>query len=152
QLMLAGVRRLPPDLIPRADEIHLRLSVFLALLLATGVVTLLSSIAPALVAMLSDPQTVLQEGSRGASGSRSRSRLSGLMVAGEVALSVILLVSGGLMFRTLYNLQHIHLGFHEDNVTSFISFPGSAAGFFAMKGPETGNQEESIALRRYAPM
>lgn len=152
QLMLAGVRRLPPDLIPRAEEIQLRLSVFLALLLATAVVTLLSSLAPAVVAMLSDPQTVLQEGSRGARGSRSRSRLTALMVTGEVAISVILLVSGGLMFRTLYNLQHLHLGFQEENVTSFIAFPGSAAGFFAMKGSQSANQDDSIALRRYAPM
>ncbi len=152
QLTLSGVHRLPPDLIPRAEEIHLRSSVFLMLLLVTTVVTLLSSIAPAMVAMLSDPQAVLQEGSRGATASRGRSRLSGMMVAGEVALSVILLVSGGLMFRTLYNLQHIHLGFEEDNITSFMAMPGSAAGFFAMKQPQSANQEDSIAARFYAPM
>ncbi|HEY6348158.1 MAG TPA: ABC transporter permease [Candidatus Angelobacter sp.] len=152
QLMLAGIHRLPLDLIPRAEEIHLRLSVFLILLLATTVVTLLSSIAPALVAMLSDPQSVLQEGTRGSSTGRGRALLSGLMVAVEVALSVILLVSGGLMFRTLYNLQHIHLGFQEENVTSFIALPGSAAGFFAQKKPEDIRQEDSIALRLYAPM
>ncbi|HEV2989980.1 MAG TPA: ABC transporter permease, partial [Candidatus Angelobacter sp.] len=152
QLMLAGIHRLPLGLIPRAEEIHLRASVFLMLLLATTVVTLLSSVVPAVVAMLSDPQAVLQEGSRGASGSRGRSRLSGAMVAFEVAVSVILLVSGGLMFRTLYNLQHIHLGFQEENVTSFVALPGSGGGFFAMKKPESSRQEDSIALRLYAPI
>jgi len=150
--MLEGIRHLPPDLIPRAEEIHLRLSVFLVLLLATTVVTLLSSIAPALVAMRSDPQTVLQEGSRGASSSRGRSRLSAVMVAGEVALSVILLVSSGLMFRTLYKLQHINLGFEESNITSFIAFPGNAAGFFVLSKPAVNDQADSIALRTYAPM
>ncbi|HEY6249122.1 MAG TPA: ABC transporter permease [Candidatus Angelobacter sp.] len=152
QLMLAGIHRLPLGLIPRVEEIHLRLSVFAMLLLATTVVTLLSSIVPAVVAMLSDPQAVLQEGSRGASTSRGRSRLSGTMVAFEVAISVILLVSGGLMFRTLYNLQHIHLGFEEENVTSFLALPGSGGGFFAMKKPESLRQEDSMALRLYAPM
>jgi putative ABC transport system permease protein len=150
--MLAGIHHLPPDLIPRAEEIHLRLSVFLVLLLATIIVTLLSSIVPAVVATLSDPQAVLQEGTRGASSSRGRSRLSGSMVALEVAISVILLVSGGLMFRTLYNLQHIRLGFEEENITSFIAFPGSAAGFFSMKQSPSASQDDSIALRRYAPM
>ena len=152
QLMLSGIHRLPPDLIPRAEEIHLRLSVFLMLLLAITVVTLVSSIAPAVVAMLSDPQAVLQEGTRGASASRGRTRLSGLMVAGEVALSVILLVSGGLMFRTLYNLQHIHLGFQEDNLTSFVALPGSAGGFFAGKKSSSANLQDSLAIRLYGPM
>ena len=152
QLMLAGIHRLPPDLIPRAEEIHLRLSVFLMLLLAITIVTLLSSIVPAVVAMLSDPQAVLQEGARGASASRGRTRLSGLMVAGEVALSAILLVSGGLMFRTLYNLQHIYLGFQENNLTTFVALPGSAGGFFAGKKAASANQQDSIAFRLYEPM
>ena len=152
QLMLAGIRLLPADLIPRAEEIHLRLSVFLVLLLATAVITLLSSLAPAVVATMSDPQAVLQEGSRGSSAGRGRSRLSGLMVALEVMLSVILLVAGGLMFRTLYNLQRVPLGFQEDNVTSFIAFPGSTAGFFTLKEPQSANQGDSIALRVYAPL
>lgn len=152
QLMLEGVHHLPPDLIPRAEEIHLRLGVLFALLGATIIVTLLSSIAPALIATRSDPQAVLQEGSRGSSFGRGRSRLSGLMVAGEVALSVILLVSGGLMFRTLYKLQHIYLGFEEDNITSFIAFPGNAAGFFSFDKTKATSQDQSIALRVYQPM
>jgi predicted permease len=150
--MLEGVHHLPPDLIPRAQEIHLRLSVFFALLGATIVATLLSSIAPALIATRSDPQAVLQEGSRGSSFGRGRSRLSGLMVAGEVALSVILLISCGLMFRTLYKLQHIYLGFEQDNITSFIAFPGNAAGFFSFEKTKATSQDQSMALRVYQPM
>lgn len=150
--MLQGVHHFPPDLLPRAEEIHVHLSVFLALLGATIVVTLLSSIAPALVATRSDPQAVLQEGSRGASFGPGRSRLSGLMVAGEVALSVILLVSAGLMFRTLYKLQHLYLGFEQDNITSFIAFPGNAAGFFSFDKTQAKSQDQSMALRVYQPM
>ena len=104
------------------------------------------------LATRSDPQAVLQEGSRGSSFGRGRSRLSGLMVAGEVALSVILLVSGGLMFRTLYKLQHIYLGFEENNITSFIAFPGNAGGFFSFEKKQAVSQDQSIALRVYQPM
>ena len=152
EVMLAGIRRLPPDLIPRADEIHFRLSLFVMLLFATLVVTLLSSVVPAVMATLIDPQSLLQEGTRGASGGRGRARLSSIMVAGEVALSVILLVAGGLMFRTLYNLQHIQLGFNEENITSFIAFPGDAAGFFSVKQSQNLDQNDSIALRRFKPL
>jgi len=152
QLVLLALRGLPPNLIPRADEIHLRLSVFPMLLLATSVVTLLSSIVPAVVATLSDPQAVLQEGARGSSHGRGRSRLSSFMVVGEVALSVVLLVSGGLMFRTLSNLQHTDLGFEEHNLTSFLTIPASSSGFFATKNTEGANQQDSIAIRVYQPM
>ena len=153
-LMLSGVHYLPPDLIPRAGEIHLRATVFVALLLAAIVVTLLSSIAPALVAMRSDPQAVLQEASRGSSGGARRSRLSAAMVTGEVALSVILLVSSGLMFRTLYKLQHTFLGFDETNVTEFISMPGDTGGFFSglSNGSAQASETNSLALRVYEPM
>lgn len=150
--MLSGVRHLPPDLVPRADEIHLRLSVFLMLLGTALVVTLLSSIIPALVAMRTDPQAVLQESGRGSSAGRGRSRLSAAMVAGEEALSVVLLIAGGLMFRTLYKLQHLYLGFDASNVTTFIAMPGSAGGFFTHKTSASADQASSLALRVYAPM
>ena len=74
------------------------------------------------------------------------------MVAGEVALSVILHISCGLMFRTLYKLQHIYLGFEQDNITSFIAFPGNAAGFFSFEKTKATSQDQSMALRVYQPM
>jgi hypothetical protein len=73
------------------------------------------------------------------------------MVAGEVALSVILLISSGLMFRTLYKLQHAFLGFDETNVTQFLAMPGNAAGFFTAMTKSSGetNQANSVAFRVY---
>jgi predicted permease len=154
QLMLTGIRRLPPDLIPRSQEIHLRATVFIALLVVGAIVTLLSSIVPAWVATRTDPQAVLQEGSRGTSGGPKRSRMSAAMVAGEVALSVILLISSGLMFRTLYKLQHAFLGFDESNVTQFLAMPGNAGGFFTAmtKSSSETNQANSVAFRVYEPL
>jgi len=152
--MLMGVHRLPPDLIPRSQEIHIRATVFVALLVVAAIVTLLSSIVPAWIATRTDPQTVLQEGSRGTSGGPKRSRLSAAMVGGEVALSVVLLVSSGLMFRTLYKLQHVYLGFDESNVTQFLALPGNAAGFFTgvTKASAKAEQANSIASRVYEPL
>ena len=65
--------------------------------------TLLSSLLPALLVARANPQAALQAASRGI-GSRAVSRrLSGWLVAGEVALSTLLLVGTGLLFHTLWN-------------------------------------------------
>jgi putative ABC transport system permease protein len=152
ELMINGVRRLPPEMLPRGEEIHLHASVFLMLLGAAVVTTLLSSLIPAVVAMRSDPHTVLQDASRGSSAGLRRSRLSALMVAGEVALSVVLLIAGGLMFRTLYKMEHLYLGFEERNLVSFMALPGNAAGFFSPGTPAPVREENSQTQRYYKPM
>jgi putative ABC transport system permease protein len=150
--MIAGVHHLPPELLPRGNEIHLHASVFVMLLAAAVITTLLSSTIPAFVAMRSDPHAVLQEAARGSSAGPRRSRLSALMVAGEVALSVVLMISGGLMFRTLYKMEHLYLGFNERNLMTFMALPGNAAGFFNPGAPAPTSEENSQTQRAYMPM
>jgi putative ABC transport system permease protein len=57
---------------------------------------------------------VLRAGKR-ATPDRSQRRLGGLLVVGEVALAMTLLVSAGLMVRSLVRLQHVDPGFSTDN-------------------------------------
>jgi predicted permease len=45
--------------------------------------------------------------------------LSQLLVVGQIAISLILLVAAGLFVRTLSNLQSVQLGFNRDNVLLF---------------------------------
>ena len=155
-LLLLAVHRLPPNFIPRADEIQLRLPVFAMLAVFAAVTTILSSLVPAVLATHTHPEEVLREGSGGSTSGRKRSRLSEWMVAGEVALSVILLVSTGLMFHTLYNLEHIHFGFDLERVTTFTATPADAQGFTGYlaaqkeKGPVPPT--ESIVTRVYQPI
>src|SRR5437667_2812211 len=155
-LLLLAVHRLPPNFIPRADEIQLRLPVFAMLAVFTAVTTILSSLVPAVLATHTHPEEVLREGSGGSTSGRKRSRLSEWMVAGEVALSVILLVSTGLIFHTLYNLEHIHFGFDLERVTTFTATPADAQGATAYlaaqkeKGPVPPT--ESIVTRVYQPI
>jgi predicted permease len=56
------------------------------------------------------------------------------------------------MFRTLYKLQHIELGFDENNITSFVAMSGSANGFFTGHSSQLTNQADSMAIREYTPM
>jgi predicted permease len=153
-ILLLAVHRLPANFIPRADEIKLRVPVFAILALFAAVTTIVSSLAPALLAVRTPPEEVLREGSGGSTAGRKRSRLSEAMVVGEVALSAILLVSAGLMFYTLYNLEHIHFGFDLDRVTTFTATPANALGprILAAETSRPIAPKESIVTRVYQPI
>jgi len=62
-----------------------------------------------------------------ASGSRERRSLSRLLIAGQVALSVTMLVCAGLFLRSLHNLRSIDTGFESDSVL-LISTDQSRSG------------------------
>jgi predicted permease len=83
-----------------------------ALTLLTGV---LFGLVPAFRATrITLAETIKDSGS--ASPGRSRMRLGKVLVAGQVALSLALLVGAGLFLRTLRNLQNVDLGFRRENV------------------------------------
>jgi predicted permease len=153
ELAMLAVHKLPDGTIPRADAISIHWTVVLVLAAIAIVTTVLSSLLPALLVARANPQAALQAGSRG-TGSRSVSRkLSGGLVAGEVALSTLLLVGTGLLFHTLWNLEKSRLGFETAHVTTFTAMPADAAGFSEMAVSEdTGNAPVSIAALTYGPV
>jgi len=85
----------------------------LAVSLLTGV---LFGLAPAWGATSLDFATSLKQ-SRRTTGAVSR--LSKGLIVAQVALSLLLLVGAGLFIRTLYNLQHVNLGFNQENLLLF---------------------------------
>lgn len=153
QLAMLAVHKLPDGTIPRADAISIHWTVVLVLAAIAILTTVLSSLLPALLVARVNPQAALQAASRGL-GSRSVSgRLSGWLVAGEVALSTLLLVGTGLLFHTLWNLEKSHLGFETAHVTTFQAMPADAAGFSAMTVSEdTANAPVSVATLIYEPL
>ena len=108
------VRLLPPG-IPRADEIGLDLKVagftFLTSL-ATGI---LFGLLPALQASRTDAIAALKDagGERGTARGRARSAL----VVAEIALTLVLLVSAGLLANSFLRLQRVKPGFEPAHVT-----------------------------------
>ena len=153
ELAMMAVRKLPDGTIPRADSIGIHWTVVLVLAAIAIVTTVLSSLLPAMLVSRVNPQAALQAASRGV-GSRSVSgRLSGALVAGEVALSALLLVGTGLLFHTLWNLERARLGFDTDHLTSFSAMPADAAGFSGMAVSEdTGPAPVSVATLTYRPV
>jgi predicted permease len=151
-LVVTLVHKLPPDTIPRAENIGIRWTVVLVLAAIATFTTVLSAFLPALLVSRSDPQHVLQGASRGLGARSVRRRISGAVVAGEVALSALLLVGTGLLFRTLWNLEHVHLGFDATHVTTFTTMPSDASGFANMNvSSDASNAPTSVATLVYQP-
>ena len=150
---IALVHKLPPDTIPRAEDIGLRWTVVLVLAAIATVTTILSAFLPAWMVSRSDPQRALQGASRGLGARSVRRSLSGAVVAGEVALSALLLIATGLLFHTLWNLEHVRLGFDVERVTTFSAMPSDASGFANMTvSSDAAHAPTSIATLVYQPV
>ncbi len=152
RLALTALGKLPGGTIPRADLIGMHWTVLLTLAVVATFTTVLSSLLPALLVARTDPQPALQAASRGIGARSVSGKLSGWLVAGEVALSTLLLVGTGLLFHTLWNLEHTRLGFEVDRVTTFTAMPADAAGFSNMAvSSDTEHAPVSIATTIYEP-
>jgi putative ABC transport system permease protein len=153
QFAMIALKKLPDGTIPRAESISIHWTIVLVLAVIAAATTLLSSLLPALLVAQTNPQTALQAASRGL-GSRSvNNKLSGWLVAGEVALSTLLLVGTGLLFHTLWNLQQSRLGFDTTHITTFSAMPANASGFSAMAVSEdTTKNTPSVATLTYLPV
>ncbi len=103
----------------RFDELTLHLSTFAVctlLALATGV---LAALAPAWSTIRSARNPTFSQTSR----ITRRSRLSSTLVAVEIALTCVLLVTAGLFLRTFRALQQAPLGFDPQHVTEMTLMP-----------------------------
>src|SRR5205807_1566539 len=116
-LAFAGIHpfvSLWPGSLPRAEDVQLDWRV---LLFALGV-SLLSSLLFGLAPALRAPARELERALRGAGrslGGNTR-RLHSSFVVAEVALAVVLLVSAGILGRTLLRLSSLDPGFNTRNV------------------------------------
>ena len=80
---------------------------------------------PALQASKLDVSGSLKQGGRTGEGNRRTSARS-LLLIGEVALSLMLLVGAGLLIKSFLRLQEVKPGFNPQNVlTASISLPGA---------------------------
>ncbi len=151
-IAITAVHKLPQDTIPRGESIALHWPVALMLAAIATITTVLTSMLPALFVARTDPQPALQSASRGL-GSRSiGSRVSGWLVALEVGLSAVLLIATGLLFHTLWNLEHTKLGFDVSRITSFTAMPADASGFSNMSVSQANEPAPtSVATLFYRP-
>ena len=121
---VAVLRRVLPANIPRVNEIGIDGSVLAFALIASLLAGVLFGLYPALRAMRPRVTDLLQEAGRGGpSGRRSRGFLNG-MVAGQVALALLLLLSAGVMIKSFSGLLQVEPGFRtEDVMVATVSIP-----------------------------
>src|SRR5262249_19572953 len=92
----------------------------LAFALAAAVATGLAfSVAPIAGAAGTDVHEALKAGGRSSGGSHAAERTRALLMVGQVALSVALLVGAGLLIQTLYRLHLESLGFQPQGLVTF---------------------------------
>jgi putative ABC transport system permease protein len=107
----------PADL-PRVNEVTISGGVLLfafGLSILTGI---LFGLAPALQAASPNQISSLREGSHGSGSSKAQLRISGALVASEVALSLVLLVGAGLFLRSFWQLLQVQPGFNPHHVVT----------------------------------
>jgi predicted permease len=106
--------------------IHIDSTVLLFALLLTALSGVLAGFFPAFSATGETLLGGLQEASRSVAGSQSRVRLRKVLLASEVALTVVLLVVAGLLLKSFAKLQSVNMGCATDNVlTLSLSLPDS---------------------------
>jgi putative ABC transport system permease protein len=99
----------------RAAEVRISLEVLLFTLGVSILTGLIFGSIPALSQRL-NLVTSLKEGSPNATVKVSGLRLRNVLVAGQVALSFVLLIGAGLMVRSFIKLQQVNAGYNPENV------------------------------------
>ncbi|HLJ44843.1 MAG TPA: ABC transporter permease [Bryobacteraceae bacterium] len=117
-----------PGNLPRIETVHVNGTVLvfsLCISLLTGV---LFGLVPALQASRSDLNTSLKEGSRSGTPGTARRRMQDALIVAEIALSLVLLASAGLLLRSFALLEGVNPGFQAspaDLLTMRISIGGT---------------------------
>jgi predicted permease len=130
-LAVAGTRalsRIVPPSIGRIADVQLDGRVFAFTLVASITAALLCGLAPALSSARGAAHPALQESTRGMRTRRRRRFQSGLVV-GELALSLVLVVSAGLLINSFMRLAQLNPGFRTDHLVKVkVSLPSPAYG------------------------
>jgi predicted permease len=169
-LAFGGVRlliALAPANLPRLDEVQVSLSV----LVFSGGLSIAAAIMfgmlPALRSLRVEPQAALQAHSTRAATTQESQRTRGLMVAAQVACTVVLLIVTSLVLRSLSHLLRQDRGFDSSHVTlaqadlfapqyDNAGPPGNAARLAFADGALTALSQlpgvQSVALTSVTPL
>lgn len=111
------VARLPID-IPRLDDTRLDPMTLLVALALTAASGLAAAVLPAWSAARVDPADTLRDTAHTMAGGRSAAAVRAWLVGGEVALTALLLVLGGLLLASFANVMRVDRGFSTASVVA----------------------------------
>jgi putative ABC transport system permease protein len=117
-----------PDTMPRLGEVHVDGRVATFAFVVSAITGVLFGLAPALQTTKVNTIELLRDGGRTAGGHATR-RTRSVLVAAEVALALVLLVTAGLMINSFVRLRSVDPGYAmEQVVTSDVLLPSAAYG------------------------
>jgi predicted permease len=112
--------------IPRAAEIGVDVRVLAFTVAASLLTGILFGLAPIIPLALQSVQDALKETVGSSTGTAAAQGFRRALVAGELALALVLLVACGLMVRGFWKLQEVHIGLNPENVvTMSLALPQS---------------------------
>ena len=117
----AGLRAfvaLAPTTLPRLDEVAVDARVLAFTLGLSAVTGVLCGLAPAARVAGAGSATLLREAGRGGVGSRRSDAMRQVLVVGQVALAVLLLVGAGLMLRSVIRVLAVDPGYATERVVA----------------------------------
>jgi len=117
------LRSLGPASLPRLDEIGVDPAVLTFALLASLLTVPFFGVLPALRGTGFDLAQALRFGG-GRGGSEGRGRSRSVLVMTQVALSMVLLITSGLLFRSFLEIQKVDTGFEPESLlTAGVQLP-----------------------------
>ena len=106
-----------PGGLPRIENIAVNVPVLLFAFGVSIAVGIVFGVLPALKSSETDVQAGLKEGGRGSTGGHQRTQR--VLVIAQIALALVLLIGGSLLFRTIHNLWAVNPGFDTRHVITF---------------------------------
>lgn len=147
---------MPPTNLPVALNVEVNGDILLFTILVGLVACVASGIAPALHASRVNLNNVIKEGGRGGTASVASHRLRGFLVASEVALALVALISAGLFARSFDLARKLEPGFDADRVV-VAHLPLARAGYsvaerrlFCQRLRERLEAQPGVAAATYA--
>jgi predicted permease len=111
------VLKAAPGGLPRTENIALNLPVLAFAFAVSMMVGIVFGVLPAMRSSKTDVQSGLKEGGRGSTGGHQRTQ--SVLVTVQIALALVLLTGGSLLFRTIHNLWAVNPGFDARHVMTF---------------------------------
>jgi len=127
---------LVPENLPSASSVSVNLPVLVFAFLLSSAVALGLGAFTAWRATSRNLRSQLEEGGRGQSSSHSR-RIGPRIVAGQIAITLVLVIGAGLLGRSLMKVLEVHPGFRVDKiVTMDIALPWPAWNDYKTRAAE----------------
>ena len=110
--------QMAPKNIPRLREVSLSLPVLLFAIALSILVAVALGVLTAIRATSTDPQRALAEGGKSQGAASLSERTGRLIVAGQLAVTMLLLIGAGLLARSMLRVLSVDPGFRTDNIVA----------------------------------